>query len=74
MNVKRESCLFAAYARRHENRYTKSKPHLSDKVRQKLRDMLDTEYELYEFCKQRLHYQYERLKWNILSTLWTHRA
>ncbi|XP_032789191.1 heparan sulfate 2-O-sulfotransferase 1 [Daphnia magna] len=48
------------YGRRHENRYIKSKPALSDQVLAKLRDSLSDEYELYEFCQQRLYHQYQQ--------------
>ncbi|EFX88382.1 hypothetical protein DAPPUDRAFT_234511 [Daphnia pulex] len=47
------------YGRRHENRYIKSKPSLSEKVLAKLRDSLSDEYELYDFCQQRLYHQYQ---------------
>ena len=48
------------YGRRHENRYIKSKPALSEQVLAKLRNSLSDEYELYEFCQQRLYHQYQQ--------------
>lgn len=51
---------YKGYARRHENRYIKSKPALSEQVLAKLRDSLSDEYELYDFCQQRLYHQYQQ--------------
>ena len=48
------------YGRRHENRYIKSKPALSEQVLEKLRDSLSDEYEIYYFCQQRLYNQYQQ--------------
>ena len=62
--VERENLLVTrqtGYARRHENRYFKAKPALSEQVMSKLKDVLQAEYELYEFCKQRLHLQYRHI-------------
>ena len=48
------------YGRRHENRYIKSKPELSAQVLAKLRDQLANEYDLYDFCQQRLYHQFKQ--------------
>ena len=51
--------LDLGYGRRHENRYIKSKPALTQTVVNKLKDSLSNEYELYAFCKQRLYNQFQ---------------
>lgn len=48
------------YARRHENKDIKNKPELTEPVLEKLKQSLASEYELYEFCQQRLYSQFQQ--------------
>ena len=53
------------YSRRHENRYfktaSKGNQSLDESVVRKLKRLLQSEYELYDFCQQRLHLQMRRV-------------
>lgn len=45
------------------------KPHISEEIKQMLRQNFTREIEFYQFCRQRLHKQYLALKKNDLQAL-----